>query len=133
MIWLLIGYMWLYIHRPFEIWPMLAAVRLERVYMIVTLVCWLLSGPSLPRGNRLHWYFAGFVLVMLTSWMVSPCGNTGDDAVQNYLKFVVFYVMLVTTVRTELDLRRILVGYLAVMTLWMGHCVREYFNGLATW
>ena len=133
MIWLLIGYMWLYVHRPFEIWPVLANLRIERVYMIVTILCWLMSRPTLPRANRLHWFFAAFILVMLASWMVSPCGDKGDYVVQNYLKFAVFYVLLVTTVRTEQDLRRIVVGYLAVMTLWMAHCLREYYNGSATW
>ncbi|HEV3023018.1 MAG TPA: O-antigen ligase family protein, partial [Pirellulales bacterium] len=108
-------------------------MHVERYYMIVTVICWLASRPSLPRGNRLHWSFAAFVMAMLASWMASPCGSTGDDTVENYLKFAVFYVVLVSTVRTEQDLRRILFGYLAVMTLWMAHCVREYNNGLATW
>ena len=133
MIWLLIGYMWLYVHRPFEIWTSLANLRIERFYMIATIICWLLSKPTLPRGNRLHWFFAAFILVMLASWMVSPYREKGDYAVENYLKFVVFYVMLVTTVRTEQDLRRILVGYMSVMTIWMAHCLREYNNGMATW
>jgi O-antigen ligase len=133
MIWLLIGYMWLFVHRPFEIWPAMATSHLERYYMIVAVICWLASRPTLPARNNLHWYFAAFVAVMLTSWMVTPCGDIGDYTVENYLKFVVFYVMLVSTVRTEQDLRKILVGYLAVMTLWMAHCVREYYNGSATW
>jgi O-antigen ligase len=133
MIWLLIGYMWLFVHRPFEIWPVLANIQLERNYVIFAVVYWLASRPALPRGNWLHWYFAAFILVMLASWMATPCGSTGDYTVQNYLKFAVFYVMLVTTVRTEQDLRRILIGFLAVMTLWMAHCLREYNNGAATW
>jgi hypothetical protein len=133
MIWLLIGYMWLYVHRPFEIWQVMSNIQIERNYMIVAVICWLASRPSLPRGNLLHWSFAAFVLVMLASWVTSPCGNIGDYTVENYLKFTVFYIMLVTTVRTEQDLRRILVGYVAVMTLWMTHCVREYYNGSATW
>jgi hypothetical protein len=133
MIWLLIGYIWLCIHRPFEIWPWLAALHFERCYMAFTVVCWLMSRPTLPRGNRLHWYFAAFVLVMVASWITSPYASAGNDVVENYLKIAVFYVMLVTTARSEQDLRRLLVGYMAVMTLWMAHCLREYNNGLSTW
>ena len=133
MVWLLIGYMWLYIHRPFEIWPILAVFHVERCYMIVTVACWLGSRPSLPRGNRLHWFFAAFVLAILASWMVTPCGSAGDEVVENYLKFVMFYVMLVSTVRTEQDLRRIVTGFVAVMALWIAHCLREFYNGRATW
>ncbi len=121
------------IHRPYEIWPILATIRLERVYVIFMVVVWLGSGPSLPRGNRLHWAFAGFILALLASWMATPCGSAGDATAENYLKFAVFYIVLVTTVRSEKDLRQLLTGYLGAMTLWVAHCIREYYNGSATW
>ena len=41
MIWLLGGYMWLFIHRPFKVWPWLGELRVERVYMLVTIFYWL--------------------------------------------------------------------------------------------
>ena len=31
---------WLFVHRPFEVWPILGAIQLERVYVLITLVCW---------------------------------------------------------------------------------------------
>ena len=34
--WLLIGYIFLFIHRPFEVWPGLGEIRLELLYMLVT-------------------------------------------------------------------------------------------------
>ena len=40
MIYLLIGYMWLYIHRPFEVWPLVGTIHLERVYVLITLAYW---------------------------------------------------------------------------------------------
>ena len=130
-VWLLVGYMWLFIHRPFEIWPWLATIRIERTYMILTIVCWLLSGPKFPTGNRLHGRFGFFVFVMLASWVMSPYSNAGDDAVANYLKYAVFYVLLVTSIRNKRDLHTILTGYVAVMTLLMAHSLREYFSGRA--
>jgi hypothetical protein len=132
MIWLMIGYMWMEIHRPFEIWTLLARYHVERVYVILTIVYWLRSGPALPR-NRLHWRFASFVLVMLLSWLTSPCGSAGDGTVEYYLKYVVFYVLLVTSVRNERDLRTIIAGYLAVMALLMVHSLREFYCGNALW
>ena len=72
MIFLLIGYMWLFIHRPFEIWPVLATFRIERVYMIITIVCWLASNQKFPSSNRLHLRFLLFILVMIVSWLLSP-------------------------------------------------------------
>ena len=38
--WLLIGYMYLFIHRPFEIWPELGEYRVERIYMFFTMAMW---------------------------------------------------------------------------------------------
>ena len=38
MIWVLIGYMFLFIHRPFEIWPTLGDIHLERIYMVGALL-----------------------------------------------------------------------------------------------
>ncbi len=129
MIWLLIGYMWLFIHRPFEVWPVLGAFHIERVYIIFTIIYWLLSCPSLPSRNRLHWYFATFVLVLLASWFSSPYQDAGDATVENYLKYAVFYVLLVTSVRNERDLRAIITGYVAAMALLMAHSLREFYCG----
>ncbi len=78
--------------------------------------------------------FCAFILVMLASWFTSPCGPIGDPAVEDYVKYAVFYFLLVAVVRTEESLRRIVTGYLAVMTLWMLHSWREYyFYGHRLW
>jgi len=129
MIWVLIGYMWLFLHRPWEIWPALTTIRLERTYMILAIVCWLLSRLSLPSRNRLHPWFLLFVVVTLVSWLVSPYQAAGDGTVDKCLKYGVFYVLLVTSVRNEREVRIMVAGYLAVMTLLMAHSLREYFLG----
>jgi hypothetical protein len=129
MVWILIGYMWLFIHRPFEIWPWMAAYRPERVYMIFAIVCWLASRPKLPKWNRLHAYFALFVAVVIMSWLMSPYQTMIERKVENYLKLVVFYFLLVTTVRDERDLRKIVVGFVCVMALFMAHSTREWICG----
>jgi O-antigen ligase len=187
MIWLLIGYMWLFIHRPFEIWPGLAAVHIERVYMIVTLAWWLARGAGAPKeksfpvwvlcfvlvalatwgqcvfelrpdlgtfpfervllipfvlwfmlsqagaskGHRLHWCLLAFLLAMLASWAQCPFPECGDATVDEYLKYAVFYVLLVTSVRDRKDLARIIAGYTGVMAVFMAHCLREYLCGRA--
>jgi hypothetical protein len=131
LVWLLIGYMWLFIHRPFEIWPILGAYHVERVYMIATLLYWLTTGPSLPRGNRLHAYFAAFIVVMLASWLLSPYQADGDSAIENYLKYAVFYLILVTSVWSDQDLRWIIIGHFWILTIFMLHTLRESLNGNA--
>lgn len=133
MIWLLIGYMWLFVHRPFEIWPVLATYRIERVYMVVTIFYWIAQGPTIPAANRSHQWFAAFVLGLLASWALSPYASSGQPVVENYLKYVVFYVLLVTSARTRSDLLLVVAGYVVVMGLFMSHSLNEYRNGYATW
>ena len=77
MVWLLIGYMWLFIHRPFEVWTWLARIHIERVYMIAVILCWLLMAPATPPPNRLHWRYLAFIIVMLASWLLSPYQDVG--------------------------------------------------------
>jgi len=129
MIYVLIGYMWLFIHRPWEVWPWMAAYRPERVYMIFAIICWLMSGPTLPKWNRLHTYHAVLVLVMILSWLTSPYQAASRVTLENYLKLVVFYVLVVTTVRDKRGLQIILIAFVCVMALFMAHSAREWFCG----
>lgn len=133
MIWLLIGYIWLFIHRPFEEWPWLGAMRIERMYMIMVIGVWVLSGPALIRWNRIY---TGFILltgVVLTSWLASPYPTHGEWSVENYLKYLVFFVLLVTSVRNTNDLRMILLGYVGAVGIFMAHSMREAFAGRINW
>ncbi|MGH7171740.1 MAG: O-antigen ligase family protein, partial [Gemmataceae bacterium] len=71
MIWLLGGYMWLFVHRPFEVWPVLGTFQIERAYMILMLLVWLFS-PKGWVGNRMHGVTAFFSVLLFLTWMLSP-------------------------------------------------------------
>ena len=107
----------------------MAEYRPERVFVIFTIVCWLASGPKLPRWNRFHGYFALFVLVMIVSMLQSPFQAVSQLTTRDYVKLVTFYVLLVTSVRNKRDLHIILVGYVCVMALLMAHSLREFYCG----
>jgi O-antigen ligase len=131
MIWLLGGYMWLFIHRPFEVWPALGTLQIERGYMILLLLVWLLSPGKGLAVNRINLSLVLFALAMLLTWLASPyAGMAGPlEAVENYFKVAVFYVLLITTVRSERDLRLMLLIYLGSVGLYMTHSLLEYING----
>ena len=42
MLYILLGYMFLFIHRPFEIWPALGEYHVERVYILAAALVWLI-------------------------------------------------------------------------------------------
>jgi hypothetical protein len=130
MIWLLGGYMWLFVHRPFEVWPVLGTLQIERMYMIAMLVVWLFS----PKGfvaNRNHWVTAAFSVFLLMSWVFSPyMGETiCTGTVEDFFKVIVFYVLVVTTVRDERGLKLLIALFLAAVGLYMAHSFWEYLCG----
>src|SRR5579859_4787978 len=107
MIWLLIGYMYLFIHRPFEVWPALGDLRIELVYMLVVGVCWLAHPRKRWLPNGLHTAFFAFAAAALCCWLASPWQDEGFTVLDKYFKLLVFYLMLVTVVQDEKDLRKL--------------------------
>ncbi|MBN2580011.1 MAG: O-antigen ligase family protein [Pirellulales bacterium] len=130
---LLAGYMWLYVHRPFEVWSSLGALHVERLYMAVTIVYWLLFARKSWIPNPLNAAFLALVLVVLTAWWSSLYRETGRNEVEDYLKVVVFYVLVVSTIRNERDLRRIITVFLVVTALYVMHSFWEFHNGRHQW
>jgi O-antigen ligase len=127
--WLLIGYMFLFVHRPFEVWPALGDLRVERVYMLVTLAAWATVGRKRWLPNPLHLAYALFAGGVLVAWVISPWMDRSQPVVEDYFKVLVFYLLLVTCVHDEKGLRRVTVGFLAVMGVYLAHSFREYLNG----
>jgi O-antigen ligase len=129
MLYLLIGYIFLFIHRPFEVWPWLGEMRLELVYMIVMSAVWLVYAGKRFVPNAFNVCLLAFVGVVLAGWMVSPWFSADNLAVMNYLKSLVFYLILVTVVYNEADLRTIVRAFVAVMAIYMLHSLWEFRNG----
>ncbi len=127
--WLVGGYMWLFVHRPFEYYTALGDLQLERVYMIVLLLAWLMSPEKEFWPNRLHGALAAFLLAMIACWVASAYRDKTWETIESYLKVMVFYLILVTTVRDEAGLRRLLAMYLVATGLYMSHSILEYLHG----
>ncbi|MHB1035981.1 MAG: O-antigen ligase family protein [Pirellulales bacterium] len=129
MIWLLGGYMWLFIHRPFEVWPWLGALHIERIYMLVAIGYWAIGVERAWISNRLNAAFGFFSIVVILSWLLSPYSSQGSQTVEDYFKVAVFYVMVMTTVREERDLKRLVAMFAVAVGLYMAHSLREYGCG----
>src|SRR5271166_5300075 len=132
--WLLGGYMWLFVHRPFEYYPALGDLQIERIYMLLMLACWAVWPGKTFAFNRLHLALAGFTGALLVCWGASPYRDlTWDTTLETYLKISVFYVLVVTTVHDERGLRRLLTLYLLAVGLYMAHSMLEYLHGRYEW
>jgi hypothetical protein len=129
MIWVLIGYMFLFIDRPFEVWPALGDIHLERIYMIGALLFAAAWPGKRWIPNWQHLAYVAFALATLICWFCSPWMEQGEETVENFLKIMVFYVLVVLVVHDEKSMRLLLLGFLAVMALYMLHSLREYLGG----
>lgn len=127
--WLLIGYMFLFIHRPFEIWPVLGDLRIERVYMISMLLFWAVWPGKRVVPNLQHLAYFFFASAVALCWMLSPWMEAGQRIVEDWFKVVVFYTLLVTSVSNTAALRGIVFGFLLVMFGYELHSLREFIGG----
>jgi O-antigen ligase len=127
--WMLIGYMFLFIHRPFEIYPILGEMRLERVYMLACMAAAVCHPRKRWLPNAQHLALAGFWLAVLLAWVLSPWFDRGQTAVEEYFKLVVFYLMLVSVIHDEQALKQVVVAFLAINAFYMTHSLWEYLCG----
>src|SRR5947209_8179328 len=117
--WLLIGYMFLFIHRPFEFWPALGDIHIERIYIAAVFFIWLVH-PKRWLPNPQHLAYAGFATAVLLAWAMSPYMEDGQQVVEDWFKIVVFYLLFVTVVTDEKTLRQMALGFVFVMGIYMG-------------
>jgi hypothetical protein len=121
--------MWLFIHRPFEVWPILGDLHIELVYMLFTGTMWLLSSRKTLQANSIHFALFAFVLAVLVCSALSPWSEECWPVVYVYCTILVFYCLLVTTIRDEGSLKRVAVAYLVAVAIYMLHSLWEFRNG----
>ena len=131
MIYLLIGYMWLFIHRLFEVWPWIGEYRVERVYMLATIAYWAMCVPKTWIRCRSHFGVFFLAATLFVASQISP--YVTFLYVEDWFKVLVFYVLVVTTVRNERDLKILVLAFVCVTALYELHSLREYFCGHHVW
>lgn len=132
MIYLIGGYIWLYLHRPFEFWPALGDIRLERVYMIFTMIVWMFQpGKSWP-ANRLNKALLFFTVSIVACWLASPRmypTELGQKVFEEHCKVGVLFVIIITTVNDEKKLKQLLAFYFIGLFVFQLHSLVEFING----
>ena len=109
----------------------MAAIRTERVYMILTMLAWLSIGNKQFTSNRINFAVAMMAFAILLSGVLnfgytSPQDN---EAMLNWFKLLPFYVLVMTAVKTERDLKIIVTGFLVSFFLYLAHSYYEYMVG----
>lgn len=139
MVWILVGYMWLFIHRPFEIWPIFATIRIERTYMIFAIIAWFAVSVKSWTNNRNNLAIFTLAFSIFISTLVSSYSGFGNNlTTENWFKMFVFFLLVMTSVKSEKDLKILVTGFLVCYMLYMLHSVKEYQSGrgvyrMGTW
>src|SRR6476660_3937912 len=79
--WLLIGYMFLFIHRPFELWPALGDLHVERVYILGVMAAWAIWPGKRWVPNLQHLAYLAFATAVAFCWAMSPWADDGQVVV----------------------------------------------------
>lgn len=127
MIWLLCGYLFLFIFRPFEYWPILGTLRIERVYMLVLLLAVFLNKEKRYIPHSITKASILFFFTMVVSAFYAISGVDAYDQTYEYFKLLVFYFVVILCIRDEVELKHFLIAYIAIMFLYLFKSEWEFF------
>jgi len=138
-VWLLVGYIWLFVHRPHEWWSVFEAFRIVLPYMVCVTLIWALgwisnSDGKRPLGNIFTLAVLFYTLAITAATLFSPYTDifTNDD-LHAWLRYMVFFVIIMTSIKTERDLKIIVTAFVVAFFLWMAHSYRGFMLGNAFW
>lgn len=127
MFWLVIGYLFLFIVRPYEYWPVLGQYHIERVYMLMLITATFFW----PKRRYIRHAITNAVLVFLFVMIVSSVFAFKTDAAYattfNYFKLIVFYFIIVLNIQDEEELQKYIIAYILIMFLYIGKSSWEFF------
>lgn len=126
----LIGYLFLFIYRPFEVYSILETIHLERLWMIAALCYYFFSGAVNKHRVQGSAAVVFFVSAMFLSALGAQDLERWWKTTEDFLKVAVFYFLLATSIDSEEELIDILYAYIAIMFIYEAKSLWEYFvNG----
>jgi oligosaccharide repeat unit polymerase len=125
-----IGYLFLFIFRPYEYWEWLGPYHIERIYMIgLIFAVTLLSGMRYkhhPIATALLVFFG----VICFSVVIAYKPDKALDQVWEYFKLMVLFFVILLTVKNERDFRILVIAFLAITGIYVGKSLWEFiFHG----
>lgn len=126
LLWGTIGYLFLFIFRPFEYWEWLGTYHIERIYMIgLIFVVTFWSGKRYkhhPIATALLVFFG----VICFSVAIAYRPDKALDQVWEYFKLIVLFFVILLSVRNERDFRILVIALLAITGIYVGKSLWEF-------
>lgn len=124
---MLSGYLFLLIFRPYEYWSILGDLRIERVYMLIFMIVVFLAKNKNFIQNPINGIVLCFSLTLALSSVFGIFWDNSFYFTVDYLKYVIFYFMVILSVRNEEEFRLVLLAFVVVMFLYIGKSSWEFF------
>jgi len=131
-LWGTIGYLFLFIFRPFEYWEWLGKSHIERIYMIVLIIIVMfLSGKRYKHHSIATALIALFGVIclsaMTTYWPNKALySDFALNQVWEYFKLMVLFFVILLTVRDERDFRILIIAFVAITGIYVGKSLWEF-------
>jgi len=126
LLWGTIGYLFLFIFRPFEYWEWIGAYHIERIYMIGLIVVLIFSSGTGYKHHPVVSVLLSFFGVMCFSILIAYRPDKAWDQVWEYFKLLVLFFTIIFTVRTKEDFTNLVIAFLAITGLYMGKSLWEF-------
>lgn len=129
---LAVGYMAIFIVRPFEVWPRLGDLYFERIYMVIVLLVLFLGrvAGKISFSGGINLAVLSFLGSMTISLAASPYFDVGLIQWWEYVKLLVFYCVLLVVLKNAEDLQTIMVAFVCIILLYESKSLWEYLvNG----
>lgn len=124
---MLSGYLFLLIFRPYEYWTILGEFRVERIYVLIFITVIVLTRDKRFVPSPINGAVICFTLTLLLSAAFGINWGNSWSFIIDYLKYVVFYFMVILSIRNEEDFRFVLLAFVAVMFIYVGKSAWEFF------
>lgn len=133
MFYLILGYLFLFVFRPYEVWPFLAAFRIERVYMFMLLAAVLSWNKKRYISHPINNAVIGFFMVILAASTFAFNSSEAFPVAFEYFKLLVFYFIIILTIQDEKELKTFILAYVLIMSLYVGKSAWEFFVNGRMW
>jgi hypothetical protein len=134
MLYMVFGYLVLFIIRPFENWRFLGAIHIERIYGIFMLAGFLLSSHKRSIRSPQTTAVVAFLGAIGLSLVFSYRSQLAWPEFYKYCTLVVFYVVILGTIENVSQLRSFVLVYICTMAAYQLLSLREYlFFGRGSW